>query len=268
MKIHFAGAGNMARSLVGGLIAKGMAPESISLFDPDQAKLDQLSKQYGVTVAENNIVPLSTAEVVILAVKPQIMARVAQEIGERLPETSPLFISIAAGISTAALCAWLGSNVAVVRCMPNTPALIQSGATGLFAGPGVSSGQKEQAFTIMSAVGLALWVEQEAQLDAVTALSGSGPAYFFLVMEALMEAGQSLGLTPDMARQLTLQTALGASQLAIVSEEAPWQLRTQVTSPGGTTEAALKCFERRQLKSVFKEALQAACTRAEELTRL
>jgi pyrroline-5-carboxylate reductase len=181
-------------------------------------------------------------------------------------QRKPLVLSIAAGITLGQLESWIGTELPIVRCMPNTPALVETGATGLFANQNVSDVQRDQARSIMGAVGLALWVENEDQIDAVTAVSGSGPAYFFLVMEAMMAAGRDLGLSEQVAKQLTLQTALGSAQMAITSDVEPAELRRRVTSPGGTTERAIGIMEDQQLRAVFKQALQGAYDRSKELS--
>lgn len=193
------------------------------------------------------------------------MHQVAAEISAQIQSTKPLLISIAAGVREKDIDRWTGGGAAIVRTMPNTPALVQSGATALYANSQVSSDQKNQAESILRAVGITLWVNEETQLDAVTALSGSGPAYFFLIMELLEAAAVELGLDASAARLLTLETAFGASRMALSSEDSPADLRTKVTSPGGTTEAALKVFADNDLGSIFKNALKAAQARGFEL---
>jgi pyrroline-5-carboxylate reductase len=195
------------------------------------------------------------------------MKQVAQGISAAVQARKPLIISIAAGIEINSLDKWLGGNLAIVRCMPNTPALVQTGATALYATPQVSEAQRQQADQILKAVGIARWVDDEAQLDAVTAVSGSGPAYFFLVMEAMQAAGEQLGLAPDLARQLTLQTALGSAQMAIESDVDVAELRRRVTSPGGTTHEAISSFENNGLRELFLKALTAARDRSESLAK-
>ena len=208
---------------------------------------------------------MEQADIVVLAVKPQVLAEVAGSIAEAVQQTRPLVISIAAGIRTTDIDRWLGGNVALVRTMPNTPALVGSGATALFAVDTVSDEQHDMAESIMRAAGLALWVDEEKDLDAVTAVSGSGPAYFFLVMEAMQAAATSLGLPDETAKLLTLETALGAARMALESKDPPAVLRERVTSPGGTTEAALQQLEQGDLRELFKKALTAARDRATEL---
>jgi len=214
-RLAFIGAGNMARSLVGGLVADGWDPACISVSDPDPEQLAAIGTLFGTTRANNNTAAVENSEIVVLAVKPQVMREVAHELAAAVEAHQPLVISIAAGIRASDLQRWLGGNCALVRCMPNTPALVQSGATAMFANSVVNDDQKALAENILRAVGLALWVDDETQMDAVTALSGSGPAYFFLVIEALQEAAQTLGLDTKTARLLAMQTAFGAAKMAL-----------------------------------------------------
>ena len=263
--IGFIGAGNMATSLVGGMIAKGIRPARIWMSDVSAERLDQLAAQHKVHVNTDNNEIASRADVLVLAVKPQVMQQVCEALRDAVQARQPLIISIAAGVTVANLKQWLG-EVPVVRCMPNTPALVQAGATGLYGDPSVSAEQKTLAGQILGSVGLTFWFEQEKQLDAVTAVSGSGPAYFFLLMESMIAAAQELGLDAHSARQLVLQTAWGASQLAITSDAGPDVLRQQVTSPGGTTAAAIGTFEDGGFRDLVSKALAAARKRSEELS--
>jgi len=263
--ITFIGGGNMARSLVGGLIADGVSASRLRVADVNIDSLERLRAQYGVATYADNNAAVQDVQVVLLAVKPQAARAVAIELGATLERQRPLIISIVAGLRSADLARWLGYDAAIVRTMPNTPALVQSGATALHANLAVSSTQREQAESIMRAVGLTLWLDNEDQMDAVTALSGSGPAYFFLVMELMQRAGTALGLPPETARLLTLQTAFGAAKMALESPEDAATLRQRVTSPGGTTEQALKVFAERGLEQIFGDALAAATRRAQEL---
>jgi len=264
-RLAFIGAGNMARSLVGGLIADGWDPASISVADPDKEQLSALASRFRVHTDTDNHKVTEHAEVVVLAVKPQVIRDVASDLAASIQRQQPLVISIAAGIRATDLQRWLGGNCALVRCMPNTPALVQSGATALFSNENVSNAQKDLAESILRAVGLALWVDNEDLMDAVTALSGSGPAYFLLVMEALQEAGQTLGLNEKTAKLLALQTAFGAAKMALESSEDAAILRQRVTSPGGTTEKALAVLEEGGLRVLFNDALKAARDRSQEL---
>lgn len=264
-RIAFIGGGNMARSLIGGLIGDGYDKDRLWVSDPDAQRLGQLANHFGVHTTQSNGEAVQNADTVILAVKPQALHDVATQISGDLDDTRHLVISIAAGIRTGALEAWLGETLPIVRAMPNTPALVQSGATVLIANPMVSKGQRDAAETVLRSVGLVLWVLDEAQMDAVTALSGCGPAYFFLVMECLENAAQKLGLPDTLTRLLTLHTAFGAAKLALESEEDSATLRARVTSPGGATERAIQVLQQANLQSLFDEALGAAQQRSEEL---
>lgn len=264
-RIAFIGAGNMATSLVGGMLARGFTAGQLTLTDISGERLQHLQSQYGVAVTTDNLEAAREADVVLLAVKPQQMAEVCVGLAPALRGRTPLVVSIAAGVPIAKMQGWLGGDIAVVRCMPNTPALVQMGATGLYASAQVSTAQRGLAQAMLDAVGIALWLDSEEQIDAVTALSGSGPAYFFLVMEAMISAGRALGLDERISRQLTLQTALGAAQMAITSSDDPAELRRKVTSPGGTTQAALNVFEAAQTRDIFLKALLAARDRSREL---
>ena len=264
-KLTFIGSGNMARSLAGGLIADGCDASRITMTDPDEDKRKALHQQFGVTPEADNGTAVAGADAVILAVKPQVIRSVAEELRDAVDTHKPLVISIAAGIREADLRHWLGADTAIVRTMPNTPALVQSGATALFANAQVSAEQRDLAESILRAVGLTIWLDDEALIDAVTALSGSGPAYFFLMLEALQSAGEDLGLPRETARLLALQTAFGAARMALESEDDAATLRTRVTSPGGTTEAALKVLEDGGLRDLMKKALDAAAKRSGQL---
>jgi len=267
--IAFIGGGNMAAALISGLVADGYDPGHILVSDQDQDKLSMLAARFGIRSATGNDAAAMAADVVVLAVKPQAMEQVSRALAPTLRERAPLVVSIAAGVTEGHLHRWLGDGIPLVRTMPNTPAMLQAGATVLHAAANVSEEQKNLAESILRAVGLTLWVQDEGMLDAVTALSGSGPAYFFLVMEAMETAGQSLGLPAESARLLTLQTALGAARMAIESSEGPAVLRQRVTSPGGTTERALEILEEGGLKPLFERALAGARERSVELsTRL
>lgn len=265
ISIGFIGCGNMARSLIGGLIADGHPAARISAADPDAAQRERIQRFDIELLGDNNEV-IRGADVIVLAVKPQVLPAVVRAAAPSLTQRKPLLISIAAGIRLATLRRCVGEDLPAVRVMPNTPSLIQAGASALFAGPDVTQEQRDLAEGIMRSVGLALWLDDEAQMDAVTAVSGSGPAYFFLVMEAIAGAGVKLGLAEDTARLLTLETALGAAKMAMESESDPASLRQQVTSPGGTTEQALKVLmEEGRIEELFDRALAAAKRRSEEL---
>ncbi|MEX2353245.1 MAG: pyrroline-5-carboxylate reductase [Gammaproteobacteria bacterium] len=264
--ICFIGCGNMGQSLIGGLIANGQAPERIHGADPDTAKQQLLRQKYGITVHADNTSAVEQAEVVILAVKPQVLLQTLTDISAPIKDRSLLTISIAAGIRSSALEAVLGKNLPIVRVMPNTPALIQAGTSALYANAAVTESQRELAEAIMRSVGLALWLEDESLMDTVTAVSGSGPAYFFLIMEIMEKAAVKLGLPVDQARLLTLETAFGAAKMALESEADAATLRQQVTSPGGTTEQALQILmDKGNIEQLFLEALTAAKQRSEQL---
>lgn len=263
--IGFIGAGNMAASLIGGLVTKGFEAKRLFAADPNHDALRALARQYGIHACNSNQAVVEQAEVIVLAVKPQVMQAVLTDLAVTVQSRKPLVISIAAGIGISSLCEWLGGELAVVRCMPNTPALVQLGASGLFGNAQVTPAQREQAQAILSAVGIALWLDTEEQIDAVTAVSGSGPAYFFLLMEAMIAAGEKLGLAPAVARTLTLQTALGAAHMATSSDVDPAELRRRVTSPGGTTERAIQHFQGAGFLDMVDGALQAAALRSHEM---
>lgn len=266
--IAFIGSGNMATSLIAGLVADGYNPKKIIASDPDSEKLADLSARFGILSAQNNHAAVKQADVLVLAVKPQILKTICCDLADAVQQQQPLVVSIAAGIREKDMQQWLGGDIALVRTMPNTPAMLQAGATALHAGLGVSDDQRDLAESILRAVGLTRWVDNEDLMDVATALSGSGPAYFFLVMEAMEAAAIDNGLPADTARLLTIQTALGAARMAIESSDGPATLRKKVTSPGGTTERALEILEQGNLKALFSEALTGARQRSEELSEL
>ncbi|MDD2801476.1 MAG: pyrroline-5-carboxylate reductase [Methylococcales bacterium] len=266
-KIGFIGGGNMASSLINGLIVSGHAAHSLWVSDINADVVATLSEKLGVNSTTNNDELVNAVDVVVLAVKPQNLADVAKHIAPLIQKKQSLVVSIAAGISQNSLSRWLGNDVAIVRCMPNTPALVLTGATALHANDQVTTEQRDLAENILRAVGLALWVEQESELDAVTAVSGSGPAYFFLLMEAMEKAAVQLGLTEQTARLLVQQTALGAAKIALESSESPAQLRQRVTSPGGTTQRAIETFEQGGFTELVAKALHAARDRSIEMSK-
>lgn len=263
--IAFIGGGNMARSLIGGLIADGHPAAGLRVAEPDAERREQLVADFEIQGFEDNATAARGADAVILAVKPHRLADVARDLGSQLREQGSLAISIAAGVRAADIAQWLGGEVPVVRTMPNTPALVQTGATALFATDAATQTQRDLAETTLRAVGLVVWLPDEQQMDAVTALSGSGPAYFFLTMEVMQAAAERLGLAEETARLLTLETALGAARMALESREDPATLRRRVTSPGGTTAAAIEQLENGELAAVYQRALEAAAARAAEL---
>ncbi|WP_319380954.1 pyrroline-5-carboxylate reductase [Thiomicrorhabdus sp.] len=263
--ICFIGAGNMAKSLIGGLLSSGYAANSIIAADPTETQRQALTQHFGIHCYENNAEAATLADIIVLAVKPQLLREVCGSLTTALSDKKRLIISVAAGIRSDDINRWLGGEQPIVRTMPNTPALIQTGASGLYANPAVSGEQKSQAEHIMRAAGLAVWVDEEPQLDAVTALSGSGPAYYFLFMEAMEEYAQTLGLEAKTAHLLTMQTALGAAKMVMESHQDCQTLRANVTSPNGTTERAIQHFESAELKQIVGGAMQAAYDRARQL---
>jgi len=264
-KIAFLGGGNMALSLIGGLIADGFNPAHIHVSDPDSSRLETIKASYAIQTHTDNISAIKNCQVIVPAVKPQQLQHVVKQCS---PHWQPdmMLISIAAGIRLDDIARWLAHpEAAIVRTMPNTPALVQAGATALYANEFVSTQQQELAESILRAVGLALWVKDEELLNTVTALSGSGPAYFFLVMEAMEAAAVELGLDQKTAKLLCLQTAFGASKMALESGDSTALLRQKVTSPGGTTERAIHELEDGGLRAIFQNALIAAALRSREL---
>ncbi|EJM03595.1 pyrroline-5-carboxylate reductase [Pseudomonas sp. GM102] len=262
-RIAFIGAGNMAASLIGGLRAKGLDAAQIRASDPGEQTRARVSAEHGIEVFADNADAIQGVDVIVLAVKPQAMKAVCEAIRPSLAPNQ-LVVSIAAGITCASMKNWLGAQP-IVRCMPNTPALLRQGVSGLFATSEVSTEQRQQAEELLSAVGIALWLNEEQQLDAVTAVSGSGPAYFFLLIEAMTAAGVKLGLPADIAAQLTVQTALGAAHMAVASDVDAAELRRRVTSPAGTTEAAIKSFQAGGFEALVEKALGAAAHRSAEM---
>ncbi|MGY5394112.1 pyrroline-5-carboxylate reductase [Acinetobacter sp. NigerLNRRAM0016] len=261
--ITFIGGGNMAQALIGGLIARGMPTTRITVADPFE-NVRQLLQEKDVHVTDDNIAAIEKADIVVLAVKPQVLASVLKQLHGLLD--GKLVISIVAGAEIATM-ATLSGTERIVRVMPNTPALVQTGAHGLYATDVVDAKDRELASQVLAATGLTIWVNSEAQIDAVTAVSGSGPAYFFYMMESMIRAGKNLGLDEKVATALTLQTALGAAQMAITSASSPSELRKNVTSPNGTTQAALEVFDRTQISQNIQSALAAAKKRSQELAQ-
>jgi len=265
MRIAFIGGGHMTTSLVGGLRARGAAADELCVSDPVAAQRERLEFDFGVRTTPANAEAVREADLVVLAVKPQDMAAAAQSIAAELATGRRIVVSIAAGIRIANLLHWLGRGTPVVRTMPNRPALIGAGITAACAGPGVDHADRTAVERVLSTAGPLVWLDDESQMDAVTAVSGSGPAYFFLLVEALEDAGAALGLPRDVARQLAAHTALGAGRMVTESTDPPARLREQVTSKGGTTAAALAVLERAGLRDIFAEAIAAAARRSAEL---
>lgn len=266
--IAMIGAGNMGSSLIGGMIKNGHPAENLIATDPSSEKLQHMQQALGIQITTDNAEAVSKADVVIFAVKPQTFADVATSLQDTLQTKKPLVVSIAAGVTETLIQKWVGGNLAIVRVMPNTPSLIGAGASGLYANAQTSSTQRNIAESIMRAVGVTVWVNEEEQMDTVTALSGSGPAYYFLIMEAMQQAAQDAGLPESAARLLSQQTALGAAMMATESDKTPEELRKNVTSPGGTTERAISVLEENKVRDIFKKAIMGAKERSVELANM
>ena len=263
--IAFIGGGNMAASLIGGLLEAGWGAEAITVSEPDNERRGALAERFGVQVTGDNAEAVADAATVVLAVKPQIMEAVAGDLGRAIKDTQPLVISVAAGIRLDKLRDWLGVATPLVRVMPNTPALVGAGVSALYAGDDVDGPGRAEAERILRAAGEVVWVPKEAHMDTVTAVSGSGPAYFFLILEALEEAAVAEGLDRDTARTLAIQTAKGAASLAESGDEAPATLRQKVTSPGGTTAQGVAALERGGVRTALADAVASAARRSREL---
>ena len=262
--IGFIGAGNMAHALVSGLLGNKFLAKNIRLSDKDEILLSQRQEEFGVEIFTDNTQLTAQCEVIILAVKPQMLSNICKEIQAHI-EHKPLIISIVAGAKSDDINRWLGRNVPIIRTMPNTPALLGNGATGIVANKMVNKQQKDLAEQIFNVVGQCCWVANEEMLDAVTALSGSGPAYFFLMIESMSNAGIALGLDKETAEKLSIQTALGASMMANQDQESARQLRNKVTSKNGTTQAAIESFQEQNFESIVSRAMRVAFDRAREI---
>lgn len=261
--IAFIGAGNMADSLIHGLLAQGVDAGRIHACDIDTQKLEKLADSTGIRAVD--LAGAAACDVQVLAVKPQVMDSACEELRARGGNAEALYVSIAAGIPLSALGRWLGSDRAIVRCMPNTPSLVGQGATALLANEHCSESQKQLAAEILSAAGITIWLDDESQMDIVTALSGSGPAYFFLLMEAMQQAATNMGLDRELAGRLAIQTGLGAATLASRGDADPEELRRRVSSPGGTTEQAILSYEQDGFAAMVEKAMRAAASRSKEL---
>ncbi|HEX7128949.1 MAG TPA: pyrroline-5-carboxylate reductase [Rhodanobacteraceae bacterium] len=264
----FIGGGNMARSLIGALVGHGADASSIAVAEPRADARDELARDFGVRTFADNADAVAGAECVVLAVKPQMVRKVCEHLAEPLRAARPLLISIAAGVRIEQLEHWLGAHLAIVRCMPNTPALIGAGASGLCANSRVGAAQRALAERILNAAGIARWIEDESLMDVVTALSGSGPAYFFLLVEAMEDAATQLGLPRETARALAAQTCLGAGRMLAEGGETAATLRARVTSPQGTTQAALDAFAQGDFRELVQRAMAAATRRGGELSAM
>jgi pyrroline-5-carboxylate reductase len=265
--ISFIGAGNMASAIIGGMLDSGFKAANIWVSAPDDNHLQSIRKQFGVSITTDNRYCAEQADMVVLAVKPQVMASVCSDIAPVVQNTRPLMVSIAAGLEASTLDEWLGGGLPLVRVMPNTPSLVGKGAAGLYANDQVRDKQKAMVESVFNSIGSALWVDDESLLHAVTALSGSGPAYFFLMLEALEEAATDAGIASETARALAIQTMAGAAEMAGRSEHDPGQLKRNVMSPGGTTEQAIQTFEEGGMRDLVKKAYSAAYKRSGEMAK-
>lgn len=265
--IGFIGAGNMATALAGGMIANGFSATHLMLSDINEQQLDKLHNDLGVNTTNNNEELIEKSDVIVLALKPQIMQQVLEPLAQVLQKKQTLLISIAAGITVKSLEKWAGQDLPIIRCMPNTPALVKLAASGLYANDKTNATQKQQAQQILEAVGIVEWLNSESEIDMVTAVSGSGPAYFFLMIEAMIEASIAQGLSRESATSLTLQTALGAATMAKQSDVDVSELRRRVTSPNGTTEAAINSFLENNYTNHVKQAIDAAYHRSIQLAK-
>ncbi|MFT7371473.1 MAG: pyrroline-5-carboxylate reductase [Oleiphilaceae bacterium] len=265
-KICFIGAGNMASCIIGGLLKNGFPAQQVIASAPSNEKnLNMLKDTLNIEVSTNNQQAVINADIIVLSVKPQVLQTVCEEISNSLSH-QPLIISIAAGISIASIHGWLGNNLPIIRCMPNTPSQVMKGASGLIENSQVSDAQKQAASELFAAIGIVEWLKDENQIHAVTALSGSGPAYIFLVIEAMEAAAIKQGLSPETARRLAAQTVAGAAEMVLSSDIEPAQLKRNVMSPGGTTERAIQTFESLGLVSIFEAAINAAAERSIEMS--
>ncbi|MEH6548651.1 MAG: pyrroline-5-carboxylate reductase [Pseudomonadales bacterium] len=262
--ITFIGAGNMATSLIGGLVERGYPADHIWACDPSEV-CRNAAAALGVNVTEDNSLAVNQANIVVIAVKPQVLKEVITPLQAAFASARPMVLSIAAGIPMASLEQWLGEDLPVVRCMPNTPALLQEGATGLYANKHVSEQNRALATEILNAVGISLWVDSEADLDTVIAVSGSGPAYFFLLLEAMQNVAEEMGLSAEVAAALAQQTAKGAARMALEGDVEVAELRRRVSSPGGTTEQAILTFERGGFRELVRDAMVNCVKRAEQM---
>ena len=263
--ISFIGGGNMARSIIGGLIASGWATRHIHVSDPSGQQRLQLQQQFSVHTYADNPACAHNGEIIVFAVKPQMMRQAISSVSQLLTTNRPLLLSIVAGIRIADITRWIGATLPVVRLMPNTPALVGNGVTAMLANPRTSEQQRRIAQSVMQSVGPVVQVEDERDIDVVTGISGSGPAYYFKLMEIMIRSAKNNGLDQQVATTLVLQTALGAARLALASEYSPDRLRQQVTSPGGTTQAALSLMEENGIDRIIEDGIQAAIEKSSEL---
>lgn len=265
-KVAFIGGGNMTRSLIGGLFAGGAWAQAISVAEPVAELRAALARDFDVVVSADAIDAVVDADVWVFSVKPQVMRPICESLAAQAQAAKPLVVSIAAGITSGQLDRWLGGDIAAVRCMPNTPALLGAGMTGLFANARVTAGGRARTESLLSSSGKSVWVDDESMMDAVTAVSGSGPAYVFLLAEAMEAAAREQGLPAESARTLVLQTVLGAARMLTESGESPDELRRRVTSPAGTTQAAIDTFEAGGLRELVAKAIGNATERGRQLS--
>ncbi|BCE03234.1 pyrroline-5-carboxylate reductase [Marinicellulosiphila megalodicopiae] len=268
MKIGFIGAGNMAGAIIGGLVKQGFDPQDIFASNRNKERLNSLKTSFGIQLCENNQDLIAQADVIVLSVKPQGMKVLCDEISQSVQQHNNLVISVAAGLEIKTIEQWLGGNIPMIRCMPNTPSLVQTGASGLHANAQVTQNQKDFSKKLFDAIGISVWVPSEHDIHAVTAIAGSAPAYFFLFMQAMQEAGVKQGLSAETARALTVQTALGAARMLDQTDETAEALRKKVTSPGGTTEQAILNFQKNQLSDIVEQAMQACSDKSVELSKV
>ena len=263
--VAFIGGGNVARSMIGGLVGRGVAAATIAVAEPEPTLRAALVRDFGVHTHSDNAEAVRDADLCVLAIKPQVMRAVCEALAPAFVARRPLIVSVAAGIPAARIEQWFGHETAIVRAMPNTPALVGASATALYANALATSVQREQATRLFEAVGIARWIADEALMDTITATSGSGPAYVFALVEAMQAAAVAQGLPADTARALIAQTVLGAGRMLVESGEDAATLRQRVTSPGGVTAQALQSFERRGFDALIAEAIVAATARGAEL---
>lgn len=264
-KLVFIGAGNMARSLIGGLISHGHTPAAITATDINQSQLDTLKDTLAISTSTDTAAAIRQADIVVLAIKPQQVEALIDDVRDALHESRPMVVSIAAGLRESDISRWIGTSLPVVRCMPNTPSMLGAGVTGLYANDSVSDTQRDVAEQILLAVGIVEWVKEEALLDTVTAISGSGPAYFFLFAECIAAKATELGLDKDTAVRFAAQTCYGAARMLVESGDSPQQLRLNVCSKGGTTEAAINSFEAAGIRKMVNDAMDACHQRSIEM---
>lgn len=263
--ISFVGGGNMAHSIIGGLLASGWNADQIHVSDPQEEQRIRLQQKFSVEVYQDNLSCVQHGEIIVFAVKPQMMREAVSSVSHLLQTNQPLILSIAAGIRIADMIRWIGAQLPIIRVMPNTPALVGSGVTAMLANPRTTEQQRLTAQSVMQSVGPVVQVESERDIDVVTGISGSGPAYYFKLMEIMIESAETNGLDQQAARTLVLETALGAARLALASDHPPDQLRRQVTSPGGTTQAALSFMEANGIDRIIADGIQAAIEKSNEL---